>query len=144
MAEAPGDAPGAARYIGFFLVRLVLRVVVVAELSGVCVVMVESVAVELGLAIGSGMVVAGSLDGVLFGVLGIVVVGAVGEVPGVDGIVPGVLGLPGAGAVWASAALESVSAVMPARVAIRMGSSFSNCGKETHVGPVGRTLCRCI
>lgn len=143
MAEAPGDAPGAARYIGFFLVRLVLRVVVVGELSGVCVVIVESVAVELGLAIGSGMVVAGSLDGVV-GVVGIVVAGAVGELPGVDGVVPGVLGPPGAGAVWASAALESVSAAMPARVAIRMGFILLQLREGTHVGLVGRTLCRSI
>ena len=91
----------------------------VAESVGVCVVIVESGVVEVGLAIGSAGVVAGSA----VGVARVVVVGA-----GVPGVVEGVagpvlVGAPGAGVVvCAKAAVERVKAAMPVKVAIRIGS----------------------
>jgi hypothetical protein len=100
------------RFFDFFVVG-------VAGSVGVCVVIVESGVVVVGLAIGS----AGSAAGVA----GVVVVGA--GVPGVvDGVAGTVLvGAPGAGVVvCANAAVERVKAAIPVKVAIRIGSGPLN------------------
>jgi hypothetical protein len=103
---------------------LVLLVVLrFVEVVGVCGLIVALLALDVGLAIGSDIVLDGLLDLVpLFGDVGMVVVGPVGDV-GDEPVDPGVPGDPpgaGAGAVWARAAPERARVAMPARVAIRI------------------------